>query len=512
LDVKHVYVLHELKLPGAEEVKQLEKLMALPGNDDFASKFGHSTNFSLSDALWTCLSMFSKSTQKLGFKRVMLFTDNDNPHEDGQLRRQAVAKVDDLRQNGIDLELMHISPPDKPFDLQAFYKDILYADDDEQTVIPDPAEKFDELLTRVRMKNHKKRALTKIPFTLSDGMNMSVGVYNLVRTCTKPSAVKLYRKTNEEVKSVTKTFLKETGEILMPQDIRKCQIYAGRRITFEPEEVIQMKTFSPAGLELVGFKPRALIKPYFHVRSAQFIYPDESSVKGSTVLFTALLKKCIEKGVVAICRYTARKSSPPRFVALFPQAEEFDDHKVQVTPPGFHVIFLPFADDFRKLKLEENLPRANVDQIEKAKELIKKLQFAFRSESFENPVLQQHYANVEAMALDRETVEEISDFTLPDEEKIEKRAGKISQEFKALVFPTDYQPGTKRKAGGAGGGTSKVVKSEEFDIDIEKEARSNRLNKLTVSQLKECAKKLKIKSAGTKKADLIDAISDHFGL
>lgn len=54
---------------------------------------------------------------------------------------------------------------------------------------------------------------------------------------------------------------------------------------------------------------------------------------------------------------------------------------------------------------------ATVDQIDKAKELLKKLQFAFRSESFENPVLQQHYANVEAMALDRDSPEEVTDFT-----------------------------------------------------------------------------------------------------
>lgn len=54
---------------------------------------------------------------------------------------------------------------------------------------------------------------------------------------------------------------------------------------------------------------------------------------------------------------------------------------------------------------------ANTEQIDKAKELLKKLQFAFRSESFENPVLQQHYANVEAMALDRDSPEEITDFT-----------------------------------------------------------------------------------------------------
>lgn len=54
---------------------------------------------------------------------------------------------------------------------------------------------------------------------------------------------------------------------------------------------------------------------------------------------------------------------------------------------------------------------ANTEQIDKAKELLKKLQFAFRSESFENPLLQQHYANVEAMALDRDSPEEVTDFT-----------------------------------------------------------------------------------------------------
>jgi len=37
-----------------------------------------------------------------------------------------VAKVEDLQQNGIDLELMHMSPPDRPFDIQAFYK--VYSD------------------------------------------------------------------------------------------------------------------------------------------------------------------------------------------------------------------------------------------------------------------------------------------------------------------------------------------------------------------------------------------------
>ena len=40
------------------------------------------------------------------------------------------------------------------------------------------------------------------------------------------------------------------------------------------------------------------------------------------------------------------------------QEEELDEHNVQVTPPGFHVIFLPFAEDMRKLKFAEQ-PRGN---------------------------------------------------------------------------------------------------------------------------------------------------------
>lgn len=33
----------------------------------------------------------------------------------------------------------------------------------------------------------------------------------------------------------------------MPQDVKKCQIYAGKKICFEPEEVTQMKLFDKPG-------------------------------------------------------------------------------------------------------------------------------------------------------------------------------------------------------------------------------------------------------------------------
>lgn len=51
-------------------------------------------------------------------------------------------------------------------------------------------------------------------------------------------------------------------------------------------------------------------------------------------MFSALLTKCVEKEVIAVCRYTARKNVSPYFVALVPQEEELDEQNIQVTPGG----------------------------------------------------------------------------------------------------------------------------------------------------------------------------------
>ncbi|NWT15269.1 XRCC6 protein, partial [Vireo altiloquus] len=134
------------------------------------------------------------------------------------------------------------------------------------------------------------------------------------------------------------------------------------------------------------------------------------SFAGSTTLFNALLMKCLEREMMMLCRYTARRNVPPRFVALVPQEEELDEQKVQIAPPGFHMIFLPYADDKRKVDFTENVP-ASQEQVDKMKEIIQKLRFKYRTDSFENPVLQQHFRNLEALALDMVEPEQAEDLT-----------------------------------------------------------------------------------------------------
>ena len=79
-------------------------------------------------------------------------------------QRQAAAKAEDLHQNGIDIELMSMNRHSHTFDDDQFYKDILFTDDDENTVRPDPADKFDELMSKYvivdRMWLKSKRSMS----------------------------------------------------------------------------------------------------------------------------------------------------------------------------------------------------------------------------------------------------------------------------------------------------------------------------------------------------------------
>ena len=54
---------------------------------------------------------------------------------------------------------------------------------------------------------------------------------------------------------------------------------------------------------------------------------------------------------------------------------------------------------------------AGTEQVEKAKEMIKKMKFPFNSENFENPSLQKYWRNIEALALELDEPEEVEDFT-----------------------------------------------------------------------------------------------------
>ncbi|XP_064419448.1 X-ray repair cross-complementing protein 6 [Latimeria chalumnae] len=510
---KHIYVLHDLDTPGAKRVLELNKFRGDEGQRHFREKIGHSADFSLGEALWVCSNLFSDVKVKLSHKRVMLFTNQDNPHvDDGGKARMARTKAADLREMGIFLDLMHLKKPGG-FMISHFYRDIITVLEDEDLGVHfEESAALEDLLKKVRAKEMRKRAQARLNLKLGEGVAMCVGVYHLVRSATKPYPVKLYRETNEMVKTKTRWFNTETGSLLLPSDTKRTQTYGNRQIVLEKEEVEELKRFDNPGLVLIGFKPLSMLKRQHHIKPTQFLYPDETLVTGSTSLFNALLTKCLEKGVFAVCRYTARRNMPPRFVALVPQEEQLDEQKVQVVPSGFHLISLPYADDIRKMDYTEKIP-ANQDQVDKMKQIVHKLRFKYRSDNFDNPVIQQHFRNLEALALDLLEPEKVEDLTMPKNEMIDSRLGSLTEEFKDLVYPPSYSSegkGQKRKTGEGMGGAEKRPKAEVsfVEADVQDYVRKGTLGKLTVPMLKEISKQYGLR--GSKKQELIDAITKHF--
>ena len=103
----------ELDSPDADRIREIESLTADENNSEFSKKFGEikETQFSLSDALWTCSDMFGRSAHKFSHRRILLFTRDDNPHSsDVGKAQQAKTKARDLAENGITIDLMHMTP------------------------------------------------------------------------------------------------------------------------------------------------------------------------------------------------------------------------------------------------------------------------------------------------------------------------------------------------------------------------------------------------------------------
>nr|BAK63517.1 ATP-dependent DNA helicase 2 subunit 1 [Pan troglodytes] len=511
VNFKNIYVLQELDNPGAKRILELDQFKGQQGQKRFQDMMGHGSDYSLSEVLWVCANLFSDVQFKMSHKRIMLFTNEDNPHgNDSAKASRARTKAGDLRDTGIFLDLMHLKKPGG-FDISLFYRDIIsIAEDEDLRVHFEESSKLEDLLRKVRAKETRKRALSRLKLKLNKDIVISVGIYNLVQKALKPPPIKLYRETNEPVKTKTRTFNTSTGGLLLPSDTKRSQIYGSRQIILEKEETEELKRPDDPGLMLMGFKPLVLLKKHHYLRPSLFVYPEESLVIGSSTLFSALLIKCLEKEVAALCRYTPRRNIPPYFVALVPQEEELDDQKIQVTPPGFQLVFLPFADDKRKMPFTEKI-MATPEQVGKMKAIVEKLRFTYRSDSFENPVLQQHFRNLEALALDLMEPEQAVDLTLPKVEAMNKRLGSLVDEFKELVYPPDYNPEgkvTKRKHDNEGSG-SKRPKVEYSEEELKTHISKGTLGKFTVPMLKEACRAYGLKS-GLKKQELLEALTKHF--
>nr|KAF6454289.1 X-ray repair cross complementing 6 [Molossus molossus] len=167
VNFKNIYVLQELDNPGAKRVLELAQFKGQQGKKHFQDLIGYGCDYSLSEVLWVCANLFSDVQFKMSHKRIMLFTNEDDPHgNDSAKASRARTKAGDLRDTGIFLDLMHLKKRGG-FDISLFYRDIIStAEDEDLRVHFKESSNLEDLLRTVRAKETRKRALSRWALSL----------------------------------------------------------------------------------------------------------------------------------------------------------------------------------------------------------------------------------------------------------------------------------------------------------------------------------------------------------
>ena len=337
-------------------------------------------------------------------------------------------------------------------------------------------------------------------------------------------------RTNQPLKTVTRLICDSTGTILDDLSMKTYHEYgpSKQRVYFTKNEMKQIKQFGDPSLIILGFKPINRLKHYHNLKPSYFMYPDETRIIGSTLCFNTLLQSCIQLKQMIICRFIYRKTSTPIFVALYPQKELFIDSHLE-KPPGFHVIFLPYGDDIRKINLDGHKMRVIDEETNendknlytKACEIIDTFTFKDLPEPC-NPVLQKHYQNLEALALDEDTNNTtFEDEIQPNDDAMIDKAAELIEEFLNLIPEGMNVQKPKRVTGNKrkrsmdidDNKPNKKAKKKNGNIDVrdidwKTLADNDELKNLKVADLKIYLGNNKLRKTG-KKQDLIERIKEH---
>lgn len=313
---------------------------------------------SMANVLFAANQIFTTKAANFQSRRLFIVTDEDDPHaSDKALRNGSITRARDLYDLGIRIDPFFISNPAKGgFDSSKFYDDIIYRsplDDDDDMPATSMAtsgkQRLKEMVSSIRSKTTAKRALFSTRLEIGPGLTIGVKGYLLYKRQEKARSHYVYTggEKAQIVKGVTTRMAEETAKAVDKAEIRKAYKFGGEQVLFTPDEMKAMRNFGDPVIRIIGFKPSSTLSFEHNVRPANFIYPDETNYVGSTRTFAALHSKLVKSKKVGIAWSVTRRNAAPQLVAIVPSLEEVEDG-VQVHPPGFFLITLPFADDVRR--------------------------------------------------------------------------------------------------------------------------------------------------------------------
>jgi ATP-dependent DNA helicase 2 subunit 1 len=506
----HCYLLSDLDVPAAEDVKALKILIE---DEEAFEKLVVPTKeeVKMSEVLFCANQIFTTRASNFSSRRLFIVTDNENPHSsDKAARATATVRAKDLYDLGVQIELFPIAKPGTDFDRSKFYDDIIYSFSASSTEEPAPIAGsatvpsttgngltlLASLLSSINSKAVAKRALFgNLPLELGPGLKISVKGYIIIkRQEPKRSCyVWLGGESPQIAKGVSALLADDTARSVEKTEVRKAFKFGGAQITFTTEELANLKNFGEPGIRIIGFKPISMLPIWANLKPATFIYPSEEEYVGSTRVFAALHQKLLKDQLMGLSWFIARKNAAPVIAAIIPGEEKVDDDGMQLIPEGLWIIPLPYADDIRQ-NPETTLIRAPESLIDLTRVIIQQLQLPkaeYRPERYPNPALQWHYRILQAIALDEDLPKVPEDKTLPRYRQIDKRIGEhvlewgeeLEKQYKAYASESR---GTsilaKRPASRVDGESSKRVKTEGGegvgDEEMKRYFKSNTIGKV----------------------------------
>ncbi|ESW14598.1 hypothetical protein PHAVU_007G001600 [Phaseolus vulgaris] len=509
-----------LDRPTARLIKEFDQL-----EESFSKHIGSQHGIvsdtrenSLYNAIWAAQALLRKGSAKTIDKRILLFTNDDDPFGSiigaakSDMIRMTLQRAKDAQDLGISIELLPLSCSDEVFNVSQFYADLIgLQGDDLVDFIPAAGNKLEDMKDQLRKRMFTKRIVKRLKFTIVNGISIELNSYALIRP-TAPGAITwLDSVTNRPLKIERIFICADTGAVLEEPTTRFLP-YKSQNITFLMRQLSEIKRVSTGHLHLLGFKPLSCLRDYYNLKPSTFLYPSDEGTDSSMCIFIALHRSMIQ--------LNRGSCSRPQLVALIAQ-EEVVQSGSQIEPPGMHMIYLPYSDDIRLVEERYSdtsgmVTKASSDQIKKAADLIKRVDLKdFSVCQFTNPALQRHYAVLQALALEEYDIPEMKDETLPDEEGL-ARPGvvKALEEFKTSVYGDNYDEENEQGIGKPTEASKKRKANAEFatkeceQYDWGELADTGKLKDLTVVELKYYLTAHNLPLTGKKEALISRILSD----
>jgi ATP-dependent DNA helicase 2 subunit 1 len=468
-----IYSYYSVDVPSASRIRKLQRLLDDPkifyttiGSQDKSTQIDNPQYVPLREALWMSSQAFFSKSSSAGskdYRRVWLFTNDDNPNGYSKAEQAKVIQVaKDCAESAIEISLWHLNRSgSNPFDPSIFYEKILFplakneaADDDDEDdderlsgrMKAGGYEGFDTMMASVRRKRFKKRRMASLFLSFGEVTDnpidsstlklpvvtpMAVHLYKVIQVAKRPLHTWLHSRSNEPLIVQTKYIDGGTGETLNDTQIDTFIDICGYKVPFTHEEMRLAKTgeldmpkmsSTLHGIRILHFVPIHALPLSCNVDTPYFIFPDDKTIAKSSVMFSALLHTLQMKKLVAVVAFTRTTNSVTRAAALIPQIEELDENGCQVSNAGFHLVMLPFLEEYRHspfsalnanifanemdLSVNEKEEKSDLSELDLAMDsLVEDMQLAADfnySTDIESPALQKFYSILQAVALGEE--------------------------------------------------------------------------------------------------------------